>query len=231
MFLWCVRDGWRDIYSERGLLLPISSSRILGLPTLSLPCKLVRDASGRLRVPRLTAILSTLSKSDHMVLITWSLSGYTPVRPDCPDASSSSCLLIKMWQLTKAHEVTWNEPKIHVICYITIIRIAFSNWTQAALLPASYCLQSVAKVVSLLFSYFIKFRIFSSIQIWWMLDSVILETILLMIILMLVTTLVIISNSCLHWTKYLICLYYLFVFKVVKIVFFFLFISFQNLLK
>ena len=39
--------------------------------------------------------------------------------PECPDAPSSSCLLIKMWQLTKAHGVTWNEPKIHVICYIT----------------------------------------------------------------------------------------------------------------
>ena len=29
-------------------------------------------------------------------------------------------LLIKMWQLTKAHGVTRNEPKIHGICYITI---------------------------------------------------------------------------------------------------------------
>ena len=25
-FLWCVRDGWRDIYSKRRLLLPIYSS-------------------------------------------------------------------------------------------------------------------------------------------------------------------------------------------------------------
>ena len=32
---------------------------------------------------------------------------------------SSSCLLIKMWQLAKAHGVIRNEPKIHVICYIT----------------------------------------------------------------------------------------------------------------
>ena len=51
MFLWCVRDGRRDICSERGLLLPISSSRSQGVPTLAPPCKLVRDASDRLRVP------------------------------------------------------------------------------------------------------------------------------------------------------------------------------------
>ena len=75
--------------------------------------------SVRLRVPRSTAILCTMSKSERVVLITWSSSGYTPVRPECPDAPSFSCLLIKMWQLTKAHRVARNEPKIHVICYIT----------------------------------------------------------------------------------------------------------------
>ena len=32
---------------------------------------------------------------------------------------SSTCLLIKMWQLVKVHRFTRNEPKIHVICYIT----------------------------------------------------------------------------------------------------------------
>ena len=36
MFLWCVRDGWRDIYSERRLLLPISSSRSQGCQRLHL---------------------------------------------------------------------------------------------------------------------------------------------------------------------------------------------------
>ena len=107
------------IYSERGLLLPISSSRSQWVPMLAPLCKLVRDASHRLRVPRSTAILCTRSKSDRAVLITWSPSSYTPVRPECPDAPSSSCLLIKMWQLPKAHGVTRNEPKIHVICYIT----------------------------------------------------------------------------------------------------------------
>ena len=86
MFLWCVRDGWRHIYSERGLL-PIFSARSQGVSTLAHPCKLVRDASGQLRVPRSTAILCTLSKSHSAVLITWSPSGSTPVRPECPDRS------------------------------------------------------------------------------------------------------------------------------------------------
>ena len=120
MFLWCLRDGWRDIYSERKLL-PISSSRSQGVPTLAPPCKLIRDASGQLHVPRSTAILCTLSKSDCVVLITLSPSSYTPVRSKWPDALSSSCLLIKLWQLAKAHRVTRNEPKIHVICYITFV--------------------------------------------------------------------------------------------------------------
>ena len=69
MFLWCVRDGWRDVYSERGLLFLISSSRSQGVTTLAPPCKLVRDASDRLCVPRSTVILCTLSKSDREVLI------------------------------------------------------------------------------------------------------------------------------------------------------------------
>ena len=55
----------------------------------------------------------------NLVLISWSPSGYTSVWPECPDALSSSCLQIKMWQLTKAHGVTRDELKIHVIGYIT----------------------------------------------------------------------------------------------------------------
>ena len=57
------------------------------------------------------------SKSDHVVF-TWSPSGYTTVGPDCPDALS--CLRITTWQLVKVHGVTRNEPKIIVICYITV---------------------------------------------------------------------------------------------------------------
>ena len=75
---------------------------------------------GRLRVPRSTTVHCTLSKPDRVVLITWSPSGYTPARPECPNAPSFSCLLIKMWQLTKAYRVSRNEPKIYFICYITL---------------------------------------------------------------------------------------------------------------
>ena len=121
--LFVVYERWveRHILREKRLL-PISSSRSQGVPMLALPCKLVRDASDRLRVPRSTVILCTLSKSDRVVLITWSPSGYTPVQPECSEVPSSSCLLIKMGQLTKAHGVTRNEPKIHVICYITHVQ-------------------------------------------------------------------------------------------------------------
>ena len=64
-------------------------------------------------------ILSTLSKSDSVV-ITWSPSGYTPAMTRWHNALSSPCLLITTWQLVKAHGVTRNEPKIHVICYIIL---------------------------------------------------------------------------------------------------------------
>ena len=53
-----------------------------------------RDTSDWLRVPCSTAILCTLSKSDCVVLITWSPFGYSPVVPECPDRAtvySSKC--------------------------------------------------------------------------------------------------------------------------------------------
>ena len=76
-----------------------------------------RDTSDQLCVPGSTVIHYTLSKSDCVVLITWSPSSYTPARPECPDVLPSFCLLIKMWQLAKAHRVTRNELKIHVMLY------------------------------------------------------------------------------------------------------------------
>ena len=86
MVLWYVRDGWRDIYAQReDFFFPSLLPGARGCQPLHPPCKLVRDASDRLRVPRSTAILCTLSKSDHVVLITWSPSGYTPVVPDSSD--------------------------------------------------------------------------------------------------------------------------------------------------
>ena len=65
----CERWVERHILRERKLL-SISSSRSQGVPTLVSSCKLVRDASDRLRVPHSTAILFTLSKSDSVLLIT-----------------------------------------------------------------------------------------------------------------------------------------------------------------
>ena len=109
-----LRDRWRDIYLERGLLLPISSSGSQWVPTLAPPFKPVRDASNRLHVPNSTPILCSLSQSDCKILITWFPSGYTPVW------IRLLCLLITTWQLVKARGVTRNEPKIHGICYIIV---------------------------------------------------------------------------------------------------------------
>ena len=79
-------DG--ETYTQREDFFPYLSSGSQGVPTLAPPCQLVKDASDRLRVPRSTAILCTLSKSDRVVLITWSPSGYTPVVPECPDRAA-----------------------------------------------------------------------------------------------------------------------------------------------
>ena len=70
-------------------------------------------------------ILCTLSKSYHMVLMTWSPSGYTPVGPDCHDMLSPPCLLITTWQLVKAHRVTRNKPKYP--CHMLYNRNVFDN--------------------------------------------------------------------------------------------------------
>ena len=78
-----LRDRRRDIYSETGLLLSISSSMNQGLPTP--PHLASRDTSDWLRIPRSTPILCTLSKSDQVVLITWSSSDYTSVVNNRPD--------------------------------------------------------------------------------------------------------------------------------------------------
>ena len=79
----CERWVKRHILSER------TSSHIFfqepAVPTLAPPCKLVRDASARLRVPRSTAIPCPQSKSASVVLVTSSPSGYIPVVPECSD--------------------------------------------------------------------------------------------------------------------------------------------------
>ena len=117
-----VREMGGEIYTHReNFFFPYLLPGAKGMSTLALPCKLVRDTSNRLRVPCSTLDSLPLSKSDRVVLITWSPSGYTPVVPDCPDVQSYPCLLISAWQRVKGHGVTRNEPKIHVIYYITQI--------------------------------------------------------------------------------------------------------------
>ena len=118
-----VCERWVDRYILRELLLPISSSRSQGVPTLTpLTSSSETPLIGCVSLARLW--FSALYKSHCVVLITWSPFGDTPVRAECPDMPSLSCLLIKMWQLTKAHGVTRNKPKIHVICYITQVLFA-----------------------------------------------------------------------------------------------------------
>ena len=88
-------------------------------------------------------ILCTLSKSD-LIVIMWSPSGCTTVGPDCPDVLSSPCLLITTWQLVKSPGVTRNEPKIHVMCYITqfwschLVTIRSTIWDAREIIPTRY---------------------------------------------------------------------------------------------
>ena len=107
------------------LLLPISSSRSQWVPTLAPFFKLVRDASDRLRIPRLTAILCTLSKSDRVVLITWSPSGYTPVRPECPDravlfTNHNVIACQSIWGHEERTENPW-QMLYNICCYMISI--------------------------------------------------------------------------------------------------------------
>ena len=67
--------------------------------------------------------LARLSILCTLNLISWLSRGLRPLThlldlPTPPLLSPSS--LIPKWQLVKAHGVTRNEPKIHVICYITV---------------------------------------------------------------------------------------------------------------
>ena len=111
----CLRDRWRDIYSERGLLLPISSTRSHGVPTLALPCKLIRDELIGC-VPHAWLRFSTLCLN----LTAWLSRGLLPVTHLLYLSALIVllCILITRWQLGIAHGVTRNEPKIHGICYI-----------------------------------------------------------------------------------------------------------------
>ena len=97
-----------------------------------------------------------------MVLISWSSSGYTPVGPDCHDALSSPCLLITTWQLVKAHGVTRNEPKIHVMCYITVILRCLSFWCDFC---CNTCFWEVLSIFwGTRFKSFFHFRLFDGVR-------------------------------------------------------------------
>ena len=113
LFVVSLRDRWRDIYSDF-FLSHIFFQEPGGCqhlhPLASRVAREVWDASDWLHVA------GSNPDSLHCLNLTlWSPSGYTPVGPDCPDALSSPCLLITTWQLVKAHGVTRNKPKIHVI--------------------------------------------------------------------------------------------------------------------
>ena len=113
-----LKDRWRDIYLPHIFFLrPVGANTRTPLQAVS--SETLMPLLGCMFLAQLS-ILCTLSKSDRVV-ITWSPSGNTPVRPDCPDTLSSSGLLGTTWQPVKAHGVTRNEPKIHVICYITSV--------------------------------------------------------------------------------------------------------------
>ena len=113
----------RHILRDGDFLLPHTFFQGPGGANACTPLQAV--SSERSEMPMLDCVslarlrFSLQSKSD-CVVITWSPSGYTPVGPDCHDELSSPCLLITTWRLVKAHRVTRNKPKIHVICYITI---------------------------------------------------------------------------------------------------------------
>ena len=111
------------------------------------------------------SILCTVSKIDCLV-ITWSLSGYTPVGPECPDALSSPCLLSPTWQLVKAHRVTRNERKIHVMLYNIYILVCLSVCLSRFLFVSLYLFVSVSLFPSLSLSLSLSFSLFLSIYLY-----------------------------------------------------------------
>ena len=95
MFLWCVRDGWRDIYSERGLLLPWAKGcqRLHPLARSSETPLIGCVFLARLRFSALCLNLTVWFSTLDLLPVTH-LSGLSAL-------IVLSCLLIKMWQLAK----------------------------------------------------------------------------------------------------------------------------------
>ena len=117
MSQWYLRDEWRDLYWEKELL-SISSSRNQGLPTLD-------PLASSSETPLIGCVsLARLEFSAVCLKLTawFSSRGLLPATHlfDLSALIVLSCLIIKIWQLAKPHGVTRNEPKIHVIFYITV---------------------------------------------------------------------------------------------------------------
>ena len=100
-FFVSLRDRWRDIYSERWLLLaPYLFSWRQWVATLAPPCNPYRQRN------------------------LW-LAAYPWLDRPTPTHCYPPCLLITTWQLVKPHGVTRNEPKIYVNCHYITQRLCF----------------------------------------------------------------------------------------------------------
>ena len=113
---WCFCDVWEmggETYTKREdfffpyllpgarrcqRLHPLASSSLIGCMSLA-----------RLWFSALCPNLTTWFSSRDPLPVTYLFN------PSALIVLSSSCFLIKMWQLAKAHKVTRNKPKIHVI--------------------------------------------------------------------------------------------------------------------
>ena len=108
----------RETYTQREDFFFPSSSRSQGVPTLAPPCKL------RHLCLAVCPLLDCYSLHSLNLIAGFSSCDLLPVThllyPSALIVVSSSCLLIKMWEIAKALGVTRNELKIHVICYITL---------------------------------------------------------------------------------------------------------------
>ena len=99
------------IYSERGFLLPITSSRSQGVPTL--------ESSSETPLLCSMSLVRLRFSAFWLNLTAWfSSRGFLPVTHlfDLSALIVLSCLLNTTWQLVKAHGVTRNKPKIHGLC-------------------------------------------------------------------------------------------------------------------
>ena len=106
--------------NREGTSCPIPSTGSQGVPTLAPACKLYCQRRLWLAAcPCLDSWFSALCLN----LTAWLSRGLLPVT-HLLDLTALTCchlcLLITTWHLVKAHGVTRTEPKIHIICYITL---------------------------------------------------------------------------------------------------------------